>query len=210
MLYLCSIKNPKNFTTMKKLYSQLTILARLMTVALACTVTFTSCLDEDEQIGYNVSGHWFGDMDMYFNGEPAQGSEIEFYTDWSYQHGTGVQVDYYAYHAVTTNFVWEVRDRILYLTFDDPALDCAIVDYRLNRDYFTGYIADIYTLENLTRFSLRNYDRYWEGYGYDHSEYYDYNPYTRAVASADSTQNASAAKPDGYHGIRGVNMHNAE
>ena len=159
---------------------------------------FTSCDDiyywvddPDAEVGYAISGHWFGDMDMYnaYTGERAEGSEIQFYSGWNYSHGRGVEIDYYYYAAPVRNeFEWEVIDGYIYLTFyDEPDLDCVIGDYRLSNDYFTGYIDgyDGYS----TRFKLRSYDRYWKSYGY--SVYY-----TRSAEDSDSTQ---------VKGIRGCN-----
>lgn len=174
---------------MKRFYNTIWMLALLLTTL----VGFSSCMDEDDRIGYDIRGHWFGDMDMWYNGERAQGTEIEFTSGWGYTRGSGVQVDYYRYHAVTSYFNWEVRNRILYLTYDDPNLDCAIVDYSLSYDYFRGYVADPFTLENTSYFSLRNYDRYWDQYGYGRYDYY-VKGQTRS-ADADSTN---------YHGIRGI------
>ena len=159
---------------------------------------FASCdfdfdyYDRDDDIGYTVSGHWFGDLDMYdsYTGEKARGSEIEFYhSAMGYYRGTGVEVDYYYRSRPITNyFDWEVYDGALYLYFEDSDLDCVIVDYRLTSTYFSGYIEgyDGYR----TRFSLRNYDRYWDDYGY--GGYY----YTRSIdVPTDSV--------DAVKGIRG-------
>ena len=181
---------------MKRFYKKFWMLSMMLFIV----VGLQSCMDDDERIGYEITGHWFGDMDMWYNGERAKGSEIEFTSGWGYDHGTGVEVDYYRYHAVTSYFNWRVRDRILYLTFDDANLDCAIVDYTLGADYFRGYIANPYSLENETYFSLRNYDRYWERYGYGDYDYYYVKGMTRA-ATADSL----AVEDTTYHGIRGVN-----
>ena len=182
----------------------------MLAILLCSTFAFTSCMDEDDEIGYTISGHWFGDMDMYYNGERSVGSEIEFYSNYGYDRGTGVEIDYYRYHAVTTYFNWQVRNRVLYLTYEDPALDCAIVDYRLSYDYFSGYIADFNTLENLTSFRLRNYDRYWDAYGYGGYDYYGYDYYDYYVKGARAAGDSiAAATPNSavkYHGIRGVNM----
>ncbi|MCR4993873.1 MAG: hypothetical protein K6A32_00585 [Bacteroidales bacterium] len=169
-----------------------------MSILFMGVVGFTSCDteywydDEDDEIGYTVSGHWFGDLDMYsYNGERAQGSEIEFrHSGSGYYRGTGVEVDYYYYSRPVTNyFDWEVRNRKLYLYFDDSDLDCVIVNYRLSATYFTGYIEgyDGYS----TRFSLRNYDRYWDEYGY--GGYY----YRSALEDTDSVNIVK--------GIRGCN-----
>ena len=173
----------------------------MVSCLLIATIGMTSCEDvyywiEDSEVGYAVSGHWFGDMDMYnaYTGEKARGSEVEFYSGWSYDHGRGVEIDYY-YHArpVRNEFDWEVVNGNIYLTFlDNPDLDCVIGDYRLSGDYFSGYIDgyDGYS----THFSLRSYDRYWDSYGY-----YSYS--TRAIEDSDSTQ---------VKGIRGCNMKKIE
>jgi len=173
----------------------------MMSLVLVALFGFSSCMDDDDRIGFDIQGHWFGDMDMYddYTGERARGSEIEFKTGWGYDHGTGVEVDYYSYHAVTNYFDWRVRNRILYLTFDDPNLDCAIVDYRLTRDYFRGYIADYNTLENLTYFSLRNYDHEWDEYGYGY--YDDYYVKATRAATADSLAADTAVVGRGIRGI---------
>jgi len=190
---------------MKRFYKNIWMLGILC----AAFFALCSCMNEDDRIGNNIGGHWFGDMDMFFDGERAQGSEIEFYNNgWGYDRGTGVQIDYYRRHAVTSHFDWRVQGRVIYLTFrEDPNLDCAIVDYTIGYDYFRGYIADYYTLENVTYFDLRSYDRYWDSYGYGYYEYYDYyvKGQTRAVADSTIAVSDSTATTT-YHGIRGVNM----
>lgn len=191
---------------MKTLYKNIS----MMSILFIALFSLSSCMDKDEEIGfYVVQGHWFGDMDMYYNGERARGSELEFNTGWSYSRGTGVEIDYYRRGSITNYFDWEVHNRILYLTFDDPNLDCAIVDYSLTRDYFSGYIANPVTLENETYFNLRNYDRYWDSYGYGGY----YSPYyapaqTRAEADSIDTVPSDAAVT-APRGIRGVNMKKA-
>lgn len=181
--------------TLKNNIQMLSLMLVAMFGLVSCDIIdmeFYNNLDDD--IAYTISGHWFGDMDMYdsYTGEKARGSEIEFYQNGpNFYSGTGVEVDYYYYsRPITNHFDWEVFDGVLYLYFDDPDLDCIIVDYRLSATSFTGFIEsyDGYS----TRFNLRNYERYWNDYGY--SGYY-----TRAAEEpADSV---SAVK-----GIRGSNM----
>ncbi len=165
---------------------------------------FTSCeYDPDESIGYDVRGHWFGDLDMWIDDEPAQGSEIEFNPHgWGYSYGRGTEVDYYRRGKVVHYFEYRIRNGVIYLTFDNPDLDCAIVDYRLSYNYFSGYIANYYTLQNDTYFSLRSYDRYWDDYGYgsyfySKEEAFDMNDTT----SVDIPEVVKEPKC-----IRGVNM----
>ena len=184
-----------------------------MMAAMFClTSVLTSCyMDDDDRIGNYVSGHWFGDMDMRYIVEgyeiPARGSEIQFTpTGWGYSKGYGWEVDYYDnftignryYNGFTVEhrFDWEVRNQIIYMTFDDPALDCAIVNYRLSTYRFTGWIADSYSLQNMTSFNLRNYDYYWNDYGYG-----DYIP---VKGEKDVDGNDSIATQEGKW-IRGVN-----
>ena len=186
---------------MKKMNKHFWMLIALMGLSL----TLTSCYDEDDNIGSYVSGHWFGDMDMWIDGEKARGSEIEFTpTGWGYTSGYGYEIDYYRFGSMTHRFNWQVRNEVIYLTFDDPALDCAIVDYRLSYYKFTGYIADYYTLENLTYFSLRNYDREWDTYGYGGYYYDPYYVQGKKEAANDSiiTETTERSEPKC---VRGVN-----
>ena len=186
---------------MNTLYSKFLSMSFLLMAAFS----FVSCMDEDERIGNTLGRRWFGDMDMYYDGERARGTELEFQTGWGLSSGTGVEIDYYRYHAVTNYFNWEVRNRVMYLWFDDRRLDCAISNYSLTYDFFQGYIVPIiydyegYYLdyENQTPFRLRNYERYWDSYGYGGYEYYYVKGQTRA--DADSSD---------YHGIRGFYIEN--
>lgn len=183
----------------------------MMGLMVMAMFSLTSC-DEDEMIGMDVSGHWFGDMDMYINGERARGSEIEFQPmGWGYSYGRGIEVDYYYRGTITHYFDYQIRNGIIYLTFDDPLLDCAIVDYHLNYRYFRGYIADYYSLMNQTYFDLRSYDQYWDTYGYGGYVYYTkennmedaWNDSTANDTTHLATRSASDEQP---YCIRGVNM----
>ena len=176
----------------------------MMGFMLLALLSFSSCeYDNDENIGYDVRGHWFGDLDMWINDEKALGSEIEFVPNgWGYSYGKGTEVDYYRRGSVVHYFNYRIRNGVIYMEFDDPYLDCAIVDYRLSYNNFSGYIADYYTLKNQTYFNLRSYDRYWDQYGY--GGYYDPYYYVKGEM-ADSTSTDS--KPEC---IRGVNRVKSE
>lgn len=127
---------------------------------------FTSCEFELEQtVGFEVSGHWYGDLDMYINGTKCYNSEIEFMPQgWGYSKGRGVEVDYLWSYRVTHYFDYEIIGGTIYMYFDDPELDCAIRDYRINDDYFTGYMDGKY---ESTKFRLKNYEHFWSDYGYN-------------------------------------------
>lgn len=125
--------------------------------------------DSDSDRGYTLSGRWFGDLGMTVDGEPAVGTVLEFIPDdGSYLYGYGTETDYYynwmnSLDAIQYSFEWEIRDRNIYMYFRNPDLNCRISDYQLSSSYFEGYIENYgYS----SRFRLRNYDRYWNDYGY--------------------------------------------
>lgn len=153
---------------------------RLKTILLLLTAVFSlaSCdpfwhigpgYDSDGNRGYTLSGRWFGDLGMMVDGEPAVSSVLEFIPeDGSYLYGYGTETDYYYnwanyLDAIQYSFEWEIRAGYIYMYFNNPDLNCRISDYRLSSSYFEGYIENYgYS----TQFRLRNYDRYWNDYGY--------------------------------------------
>ncbi|MBR3513095.1 MAG: hypothetical protein IKO12_01570 [Bacteroidaceae bacterium] len=161
----------------------------------------TSC-DEDAYIGStltNIEGRWFGDLDMYVNGQKARGSDIQF-IPYNYRstRGRGIEYDYYGRYGTYTvrhDFEWEVLDGIIHLYFDDEALDCTIRQYSLNSRYFTGWLDG---WDSSTYFELYSYDYYWDDYGYASYDYgyewYDYYRVKGQTAAADSTQALTATR----------------
>ena len=145
---------------MKNYYTKIWTLG----LVLMALISFNSCMSEDSRIGDDLAGRWYGDWDMYSNGEHAIRTELEFVTaTWSYDHGTGYQKDYYSRHTVSNSFTWEVSKGVIYLKYNrDRNLDCAIVDYNLTYNYFSGCIADYNTLDNRYYFNLRNAEHYNE------------------------------------------------
>lgn len=127
---------------------------------------FTSCEYELAQaIGYEVSGRWFGDMDMYINGTKCYDSEIEFMPQgWGYRKGRGVEVDHLWSYHITHYFDYEILNGAIYLYFDDPELDCVIRDYRIDDQYFTGYMDGAY---DCSKFRLKNYEHFRNEWGYN-------------------------------------------
>lgn len=130
---------------------------------------FTSCEFELEQtVGYEVSGLWYGDLDMWINGTRCNYSEIEFMPiGWGYSKGRGVEIDHLWSYRVTHHFEYELIGGSIHLYFDDPELDCVIRDYRISDYYFTGYMDGLY---ESTKFRLQNDEHFW-------NDYYGYNGY---------------------------------
>lgn len=150
---------------------------------MACIIlSFSSCtpiwnIDDDSDFNQSVkfAGQWTGDFGMYYNYEymgriytfDSYDTDIVFYPEYDgATYGWGKQVDYYEYGPyshIYNRFDWEIRNRVIYLTYySDPSLDCAIYDYYMTRDQFTG------------RFGSSN-DKF---YMYKISDYYDWSIYT--------------------------------
>ena len=199
---------------MKTMYANIARMSLLLITAFC----LTSCeIDRDENVGYYLQGHWFGDLDMYYDGVPARGSDIIFYPEgWGYRKGTGTQIDYYGRYGNTQirhDFSYYIENEVIYLTFyGEPDLDCRISRYGLNADNFWGTIDGI---NSSTEFRLRNYDRYWESegyydYDYDYDRRYYGGYYTKQAINLDApatraeeTQDTVAVQPKAS---RGVNM----
>lgn len=150
---------------MKNYYNKIWALS-LMLMSL---ISFSSCMTDDDRIGEDLYGIWYGDFNMYnSNGEHAIKTELEFITGtWRSDHGDGYQRDYYSRGTISNDFTWEVKNSKLYLTYPkNHSLDCVIVDYKLTYNYFTGCIANPETLENLFYFNLKNLEHYSEDYDY--------------------------------------------
>ena len=175
-----------------------------------CAFFFTSC-DDDSMIGSTlarIDGRWFGDMDMYVNGQKARGTDIQFTaTNYYGTRGWGVEYDYYGHYGTMTirhDFNWEVVNGIIYLTYDDPALDCSIRQYSLNDRRFTGWL-DGY--ETSTYFELYSYNYYWDDYGYaSYDDGYVWNDFYYYVKGQDGT----ARKDTTVACTRGVNVKKEE
>ena len=179
----------------------------LMVVLCCLAIVLGGCETDDDYRGYILSGRWFGDLGMMIDGQPAIGSDLEFIPNdyYGYTQGYGYETDYYrgfwGIETVEHYFTWMVRDGIIYLRFDDPDLDCNIHDYSLSPDYFEGYMDGIYSS---VWFSLRNYDRYWNRYGY----FDNYYPYRLLQMPADSLGIANA--DNSPECVRRVNLKTGE
>lgn len=175
---------------MKRFYTHLFPLS----IALLTLTLFTSCMDSDDNIGYDLQGHWFGDLDMWYDGIPARGSDIIFYPEgWGYSSGTGTQTDYYGRYGNTTvshRFSYRITNGVIRLSFyGEPGLDCEISNYNLSHTHFWGRINGRHSSTN---FDLRNYDREWNTYGYSSYDYdYDRRWYGSYYAKEQGATDAS-------------------
>ena len=130
--------------------------------------------NEDTRLGYMISRRWFGDLGVLIDGQPVRGSVLSFVADdVNYLSGWGTEQDYYGRTGTmiySQRFEWMIRNGVIYLYYDDPAMDCTITRSRVSVDYFNGYIDGYY-------FELADYDRYWYDYGYEYPESYTKMPH---------------------------------
>lgn len=187
---------------MKKIYN---ILAILLTIAAAAT--FTSCdWMEDEAIARTLEGTWKGNMyvSSYYDGYTytATATEITFLRDPSrYSTGDGYWIDYYSgapWDYVANHIRWTVDNKRIRVYFVEENTEVYIYDYRLNDDYFRGWLEDgdndvEFSLYHVTSPNWSSYNRW----GYD--DWYDsyWSRQTRSADAASTTTNKTEkpAKP---------------
>lgn len=158
-----------------------------MMLVVFASMMMTSCHDGDVERSINLSGSWNGNLNMfygydshgYYHEFDASYSDIVFYPDYDYAtHGYGKQVDWYdddfclecqrhhpgLYKRQYYHFDWEIHNGVIYLDYpSNPELNTAIYDYRMDRDYFSGYFEG-----SKYKFRLRKIADY-----YDWSCYHD-------------------------------------
>lgn len=166
---------------------------------------FTSC-DEDVYVGSTLQGTWSGNLYAYSEWNDrmyrASYSEIEFDGDpFRTTTGTGTWVDHYAGDApwryYVDHFSWRVSNGCIHLRFWGDGFETYISDYRLNNNYFEGYI---YLGSNSGEeyFELRKISdcTSWNSWDYG---YYDWDDYyvrgTRANPAADVDTTAAPLRP---------------
>ena len=166
---------------------------------LAMCFIFTSCEhDEDVHESIALSGQWRGDWGMFYEIVDRGGrvyrydsfdTDIVFYPEYNYAtYGYGYQVDWYdygPYERLSFRFKWRIDNGIVNIYYPGyPEYDTFIRDYRLDNDYFSGYLGD-----SGTRFRLDKIRDF-----YDWSYYYDYDyhqwgwGYYGKTRSADSNE----------------------
>lgn len=167
----------------------------------AICLSLTSCDNEDVHESIVLSGQWRGDWGMYYQIErygqiytyDSFDTDIVFYPDYDYAtHGYGYQVDWYdygPYERLSFRFKWSINNGIVNIYYPfNPEYNTFIRDYRLNNDYFSGYLGN-----SSTRFRLGKIRDY---YDWSYYSYYDYYYWERTTYGRDyyygKTRNATA------------------
>ena len=159
---------------MKRLYHLLSSLCMMASAGLLLSCDYI----EDTRQSMVLSGEWQGDFGMYYEYVDGYGrcytfdsydTRITFIPAYSYaHHGTGTQVDYYAYGPYEYqyySFRWSISDGIICLVYDyDHELDARISDYHMTNDFLTGVFS-----ASGTSFRLRKI-----------ADFYDWTPYVNA------------------------------
>lgn len=158
---------------MKKIYSMLAIAM----IGLGAMI-MTSCT-EDQEIGMSLEGTWVGDMYVYHewsgHSYKTTESEVTFSSDpFRNTKGYGYWVDYYPGRRYIANHIrWEVRDREITIWFKEDGDVITISDFRINRNFFEGYIYDVD--DRPIKFELSKvYDERDYDYDYWGSDYWGY------------------------------------
>lgn len=125
----------------------------MLALMAAMTMTlFNSCMTEDEEIAYDLSGEWEGYMgeDYYsywgYEGGRNYDTCIRFYRQGSSSYrygdtyGSGEQIDYApGYGSRYRSFNWEVYRGEIRLSYSTGEV-VYIYDYSINGSRFSGYM----------------------------------------------------------------------
>lgn len=178
---------------MKKIYSLLT------TAIVGFGVMMITACTEDQEIGMSLEGTWAGSMymEMEFSGHSykVNESEITFTGDpFRLTKGYGYWIDYYDHGNYVANHIrWTVQNQAITIRFMEDGGTVTISDFRVNNNYFEGYIYD----DNGTpiKFELRkvmdesyDWDDYNYGWGYWNDDYYYYDYGYAKSAKSDDTE----------------------
>lgn len=144
------------------------------------TTTFTSCMSEDEEIAYDLSGEWQGYMgeDYYsywgYEGGRDYNTVIRFYRDGysTYSRGatsgSGEQIDYVpGYGSRYRYFTWDVYRSEIRMRYHTGEV-VYIYDYAVNGNRFYGYM-DCGDYKEI-RFDLHKVTNFDWDYYYDWSK----------------------------------------
>ncbi len=152
-------------------------------LVLCMTMSLSSCAlvwnpEEDMDVNQSIkfAGEWTGDFGMYYDYRymgriytfDSYDTDIVFYPEFDgATYGYGKQVDYYDYGPYThiyNRFDWEIRNGVIYIKYYvDNGMDCAIYDYIMTRDHFSGCFGN-----SSDKFYLSKISDY-----YDWSVYFD-------------------------------------
>lgn len=143
----------------------------------SCSLVWKVEEDMDVNKSIKFAGQWTGDFGMYYDYRymgrtytfDSYDTDIVFYPEYDgATYGWGKQVDYYDYGPYThiyNRFDWEIRRGVIYLKYySDNGMDCAIYDYVMTRDKFSGRFGN-----SSTKFYLSKIADY-----YDWTIYLDY------------------------------------
>lgn len=158
------------------LYRKIALVACMIMSLTSCSIVWHEG-DMDVNQSIKFAGQWTGDFGMYYDYRymsriytfDSYDTDIVFYPEFDgATYGWGKQVDYYEvgpYARIYNRFDWEIRRGVIYLKYySDPALDCAIYDYVMTRDQFTGRFGD--SSDKFYMYKIADY--------YDWSIYNDY------------------------------------
>lgn len=137
------------------LYTRFAVMACMLMSLSSCSLVWNADDDPDVNQSIKFAGQWTGDFGMYYNYSyrghtytfDSYDTDIVFYPEYDgAPYGWGKQVDYYEYGPyshIYNRFDWEIRRGVIYIKYySDNGMDCAIYDYVMTRDRFSGRFGD--------------------------------------------------------------------
>lgn len=135
---------------MKKLYTYFAMAMIAMTTLTSCdAIEFFEDM-EDRSEAYTLDGNWTGFIDTYYydrwgltgdNYRTTMHFEREnAYGGWGYEVDYDLNSRYSDYYYC--EFIWEVYNGTIRISYADSWNDVFISDYTLNSNYFNGYMDD--------------------------------------------------------------------
>ncbi len=176
--------------------SSLFVMISMMLSLSSCDVVLSTMVDTDVNKSIKFAGQWTGDFGMYYDYRymgriytfDSYDTDIVFYPEYDgATYGWGKQVDYYEhgpYSSIYNRFDWKIMHGVIYLNYySNNGMDCAIYDYVMTRNHFSGRfgnsndkfylskIADYYDWSVYFDdwFFYDNDDWYWSGIYYSNT-----------------------------------------
>lgn len=158
-------------------FRNIALMACMIMSLSSCNVIWDPIGDPDVNQSIKFAGQWTGDFGMYYSYRymgrtytfDSYDTDIVFYPEFDgATYGWGKQVDYYEkgpYTHIYNRFDWEILQGVVYIKYySDNGMDCAIYDYVMTNNRFSGRFGN-----STDRFYLTKIADY-----YDWSIYLDY------------------------------------
>ncbi len=202
------------------LYQKLILVLCMIMGLSSCALVWNTEEDMDVNQSIKFAGQWTGDFGMYYDyryrGQiytfDSYDTNIVFYPEYDgATYGWGKQVDYYEYGPyshIYNRFDWEILRGVIYIKYYvDNGMDCAIYDYVMTRNYFSGRFGNSSDKFYLTKIAdYYDWSVYYDSYYFFPNDGWYWSPMysgeTRAIS--DSTQTTPQHSDEMHQGEDGI------